>query len=36
MHRRTAQRGTHAGKPFWGCPNYPGCRQILDIENASA
>jgi restriction system protein len=36
MQRRTAQRGPHAGKPFWGCPNYPGCRQIFDIEKTSA
>jgi restriction system protein len=36
MQRRTAQRGPHAGKPFWGCPNYPGCRQIFGIEKTSA
>ena len=32
MQRRLAKQGFHAGKAFWGCPNYPGCRQILDIE----
>jgi restriction system protein len=36
MQRRTAQRGPHAGKAFWGCPNYPGCRQIFDVEKTSA
>lgn len=30
MLRRTAQQGAHAGKSFWGCPNYPKCRQIID------
>jgi restriction system protein len=34
MLRRTAQRGPHAGQPFWGCPNYPDCRQILDAKTA--
>jgi restriction system protein len=34
MQRRTARHGPHAGKPFWGCANYPGCQQIVDVENA--
>jgi restriction system protein len=33
MQRRMAQRGPHSGKPFWGCPNYPECRRILNIGN---
>ena len=28
--RRTAQSGPFAGKPFWGCSNYPKCRTIVD------
>jgi restriction system protein len=36
MQKRTAQRGPYAGKPFWGCPNYPGCRQIVDFEEMKA
>ncbi len=30
MQRRTAHQGVHAGKSFWGCPNYPRCRKIID------
>ena len=26
MTLRKARQGAHAGKPFWGCANYPGCR----------
>jgi restriction system protein len=26
MVRRRAKRGTHAGREFWGCSLYPGCR----------
>lgn len=26
MVRRKAKRGTHAGREFWGCRSYPGCR----------
>jgi restriction system protein len=36
MQRRIAKHGPHAGKPFWGCPNYPDCRQILDVEKSIA
>jgi restriction system protein len=35
MQRRTAQRGRHAGRPFWGCSNYPDCRHIVDVEKTS-
>jgi four helix bundle suffix protein len=26
MRQRTARHGPNAGKPFWGCSGYPGCR----------
>jgi restriction system protein len=26
MKRRTAKRGAHAGRDFWGCTDYPTCR----------
>jgi len=29
MLRRTAKRGSTPGQEFWGCPNYPSCREIL-------
>ncbi|WP_281011206.1 topoisomerase DNA-binding C4 zinc finger domain-containing protein [Borborobacter arsenicus] len=25
MVRRTARRGSRAGRPFWGCSRYPSC-----------
>lgn len=28
MVRRTAKRGANAGKTFWGCSKYPGCKGI--------
>jgi hypothetical protein len=28
---RTASRGEHQGKPFYGCPNYPRCREMVSI-----
>ena len=31
MVRRMAKKGEHAGKAFWGCPNYPACRGIVRI-----
>jgi len=30
MERRIARRGSNAGRPFWGCQNYPRCREIVD------
>lgn len=30
MARRTARRGSNAGKQFWGCSNYPECRGIRE------
>jgi very-short-patch-repair endonuclease len=29
MVRRKASRGKNAGNEFWGCSNYPKCRQVL-------
>lgn len=29
MVRRKASKGTNAGNEFWGCSNYPKCRQVL-------
>ena len=31
MVRRVAKTGGHAGRPFWGCVNYPRCKQIVNI-----
>lgn len=32
MVRRTAGRGQHAGRPFWGCSRFPDCRGIVTDE----
>lgn len=32
MILRTAQKGKNAGNQFWGCTNYPNCREIINIE----
>jgi hypothetical protein len=29
MVKRTAKRGEYQGKSFYGCPNYPQCREML-------
>ena len=31
MVRRTAKGGENAGKEFWGCSNFPKCREILTV-----
>ena len=31
MRQRTARQGPQAGKSFWGCSNYPGCKGIRQI-----
>lgn len=31
MVRRTATRGSNAGSEFWGCSEYPDCRQTMRI-----
>ncbi len=33
MVLRTARRGTHVGETFWGCPNYPHCREMRQTGN---
>jgi len=32
MRLRTATRGPQAGEQFWGCVNYPRCRQIVAVD----
>lgn len=34
MVRRTARKGANAGTQFWGCPKYPTCKGIQDLESA--
>jgi hypothetical protein len=31
MVLRTAKNGHHAGQPFYGCPNYPRCREVATV-----
>lgn len=33
MVRRTAKKGKNAGNDFWGCSNYPRCRNTMIIRN---
>jgi len=32
MVKRTAKRGANAGRDFWGCSGYPGCKGTLPID----
>lgn len=32
MVKRTASKGSYAGKEFWGCSNYPKCKSIINIQ----
>jgi restriction system protein len=32
MIKRTAKRGSNAGKEFWGCSHYPDCKGIVNIQ----
>lgn len=32
MRVRSARTGSHAGKKFWGCANYPDCRGIRELS----
>lgn len=34
MVRKTARQGEHKGKEFWACPNYPTCKELINIEGA--
>jgi predicted RNA-binding Zn-ribbon protein involved in translation (DUF1610 family) len=36
MVLRTAQRGAKAGEKFYGCPNYPRCREIIPVKTAGS
>lgn len=31
MKRQTARRGVNAGKQFWGCENFPKCRETRPL-----
>jgi hypothetical protein len=31
MQKRTAKQGRNAGQSFFGCPNYPRCKEILPL-----
>lgn len=35
MKVRTAAQGAHRGEQFWGCANYPKCRNIVKIAASS-
>jgi len=35
MVLRVASRGEHQGKPFYGCPNYPRCREVVPIPDGA-
>ena len=32
MVLRTARKGRYKGRQFWGCSNYPRCKEIIDIN----
>jgi hypothetical protein len=32
MVERMAKHGVRKGKPFWGCPNFPGCDGLINID----
>ena len=34
MTKRTAKNGKNAGGEFWGCPNYPKCKNTMQIRQA--
>lgn len=34
MILRTATKGERIGKKFWGCSNYPKCRNIVNVERS--
>lgn len=33
MVKRVARKGKNAGSEFWGCPNFPSCRNIVPIKD---
>jgi len=34
MRLRSARKGPRAGQKFWGCPNYPECDGLIDVETS--
>ena len=32
MVKRVAKKGEYAGREFWGCPNFPRCRNMIPIN----
>jgi len=36
MKLRIARKGQHAGEKFWGCSNYPGCKEILGLDGTTS
>ena len=32
MIKRIVKSGPRQGKQIWGCPNYPKCKQIINID----
>ena len=36
MVRRTARHGKYAGNEFWGCPNWPSCKGIINITSQTS
>jgi restriction system protein len=34
MGLRTARKGVNAGKQFWGCSGYPGCKGTLELKGS--
>jgi restriction system protein len=32
MVARTARRGSNAGEQFWGCPDYPKCKGLREMQ----
>lgn len=35
MVRKTARQGEYKGKDFWSCPNYPTCKELVNIPITS-
>jgi four helix bundle suffix protein len=35
MRRRTARNGPHSGRSFWGCSDYPACKETREIPDKS-
>ncbi len=35
MKEKTAKRGRYAGQKFWGCPQFPACKEIKNFSDGS-